>query len=263
MTTEIDGRTEIRGDKHLRYADGSWQPVPASLPEESALSLFVNGQEFVTIQCTPEKLNCMVLGFLIAQGLVSGQDDIAMMRICADELIADVRLKVPMVSPGRRVLTSGCGGGVSFDVSKSLSPLSSEHRVSPRQVLCAMSLLLQAEADRTEGRNRGVHRSALSDGDSLLVTAEDIGRHNTVDKIWGECILRKIPTADRILVTTGRISSEMLVKAVKMKIPVVASLNSATDRAVQLGANLGVTVVGYARGSRFTIFCGEERIVDA
>ncbi|MDO8568672.1 MAG: formate dehydrogenase accessory sulfurtransferase FdhD [Dehalococcoidales bacterium] len=263
MTIEVSRNTEISRTTHLRYADGSWDSVPATLPKESALSLFINGQEFVTIQCTPEELNCLVLGFLVSQGLVSGQDDIAMMRICTDEMIADLRLKVPVASTIRRVLTSGCGGGVSFNIGDSLSPVKSEQRVSPRQILSSMSMLLQAEADRADGRKRGVHLSALSDGDRLLVTAADIGRHNTLDKIWGECILRKIPTADRILVTTGRISSEMLGKAVRMRVPIVASLNSATDQAVELGAGLGVTVIGYARGSKFTVFCGKERIVHA
>ncbi len=250
-----------KSGEHSQYADRGWQPVSAALPDESELSLFVNGQEMIRILCTPEKLNCLVLGFLTTQGFTSDEGDISMIRICPDELIADVRLKGPAITPNRRVLTSGCGAGMSFDVPSSLSPIKSNCHFSPEQVLSSIRMLLQ---DNSEGRidnRRGVHRSALIDGSSLLVVAEDIGRHNTIDKIWGECILRRIPPADRILVSTGRISSEMLIKAVKMGVPVVASMNSATNRAVELGVKLGVTVIGYARGSQFTAFCGEERIV--
>ncbi len=188
MHTEVNSRIETGAHVHLKYVDGSWETVPAVLPQESALSLLLNGQDLVTIQCTPEKLNCLVIGYLASQGLVSSPDDIAMMSICPDELVADVRLKGAVVMPTRRVLTSGCGGGVSFDIGKSLSPVRSQLRVSSRQVLSAMGLLLRAEADNTDGRKKGVHLSALSDGDKLFAAAEDIGRHNTVDKVWGECI---------------------------------------------------------------------------
>ncbi len=260
MSIQVDSKTEINGDICRRYANGGWQYCKMILPKENALSLFINGQEMVTIQCTPEKLNCLVLGFLASQDLISSQDDITMMRICPDESTADVRLKRTVDMPTRRVLTSGCGGGTSFDIDKSLSPIRSDRRFSTLEVLSSMRLLLETKDQETGGRRKGLHVAALTNGKSLLVTAEDIGRHNTVDKVWGECLLRKIPTADQILVTTGRISSEMLLKAVRMKVPLVASFNSATDLAVELGSRLGVAIIGYASSSQFTVFCGNECI---
>ena len=91
--------------------------------------------------------------------------------------------------------------------------------------------------------------------------AEDIGRHNTLDKIMGECLVRRLPTQDGILLTTGRISSEMLLKAARMQVPVVVSRGSPTERAVSLGNELGITVIGYARGNRLSVFSGEERLL--
>jgi FdhD protein len=244
----------------LKYDGNGWRQIPDALPEEAVLALFVNGEELVEMQCTLTKVNCLVVGFLASQGLISSLDDIEMMRICEDELVADVRLKKPTVMPTRRVLTSGCGGGSNFDTGSGLAPVKSKILLSPQQVLACVNQLLAAENEAAARKNRGVHLSALSDGDVLLVKAEDIGRHNTVDKIWGECILRKIRTCDRVLITTGRISSEMVLKAVRMEVPVVISPNSATGRAVELARKLGVTIAGYARASGFTVFCGEEHI---
>ena len=106
----------------------------------------------------------------------------------------------------------------------------------------------------------GVHTSALSDTRNLLVVAEDIGRHNTLDKIRGECLMRGISTRDRLLLTTGRISSEMLLKAAKMQSPVVVSRHSPTERAVLLARELGITLVGHARGGRLLVYSHPERL---
>ncbi len=248
---------------YSQYATGEWQRVSGTLPDEMMLSLFVNEQELVTILCTPEKLNCLVIGYLRSEGFITCLDEISMMRICLEESLADVHLTHQLAAlPTTRILTSGCGSGVSFDSGMHLKPLSSNWCVSPARILSSLALLLKNPVNQMEngGRRRGVHASALSDGDTLLVRAEDIGRHNTLDKIWGECMLRQIPTEDLLLLTTGRISSEMLSKAAKMGVPVVASLNSATNRAVKLGADLGIAVVGYAHGKRLSVFSSEERL---
>src|SRR3990172_399107 len=204
---------------YSQYANGEWQRVSGKLPEEKLLSLFVNGQELVSILCTPEKLNCLVIGYLRSEGFIDNLDEIAMMRICVEESLADVQLTHQLpASPPKRVLTSGCGGGVSFELGDNVQPLRSKWRVSPTQILSSLkSLQRESQSQSTNGTiHRGVHVSALSDGDNIIVRSEDIGRHNTIDKIWGECMLRKIPTEDLLLLTTGRISSEMLSKTAKM-----------------------------------------------
>ncbi len=253
-----------RVESHAWYANGIWQRIACHLPEEQKLSIFVNGQELVNILCTPEKLNCLVAGFLRSEGFITDLDEIMMMRICVEESLADVRLTKEIAArPSGRTITSGCGGGITFDQSAHIRPLNSTLYVSPDQILSSVRLLLgnpKHEQENNEIR-KGVHVSALSDGNQLIVRAEDIGRHNTIDKIWGECMLTGIATADRLLVTTGRISSEMLLKAARMEIPVVASLNSATRRAVELGHDLGITVVGYVRGGRMSVYSHSQHII--
>ena len=249
-----------------QYVNGELQRISVRLPEEMLLSLFVNDQELVSILCTPEKLNCLVIGYLRSEGFIDSLDEIATMRVCLEESLADVQLTHQLdASPPRRILTSGCGGGVSFDLGGNVQPLSSNWCVSPYQILSSFKLLQrESQSQKVNGcRRRGVHVSALSDGDNIIVRAEDIGRHNTLDKIWGECMLRRIPTEDLLLLTTGRISSEMLSKTAKMGMPIVASINSATRRAVTLGADLGITVVGYARSSHLSVFSGEGRLMSA
>jgi FdhD protein len=245
-----------------RFVGGAWQVVTCTLPEEQTVSLFVNGDELVTILCTPEKMSCLVLGFLRSERLILGPKDIQMMRICLEESVAEVRLTGEVHLPTRRTITSGCGGGVAFDLGKGVRPVASTWEVTPQQILESMKWLseIPSEAVRAGSFRRGMHVSALSDGHRLLARAEDIGRHNTLDKIWGECMLTGVDTADGLLVTTGRISSEMLLKAAKMGTPVVASLNSATQRAQQLGDELGITTVGYARGEQFSVYSHPERI---
>jgi FdhD protein len=107
---------------------------------------------------------------------------------------------------------------------------------------------------------RGVHTSALGDGTHLLALAEDVGRHNTLDKIRGDCMMRGIPTRDSVLLSTGRISSEMMTKAAKMQVPIVVSRTSPTYLALELARAWNITLVGYAHAGEILVYCGMERI---
>lgn len=266
LSTVINDPTELgQGEQtqYSQYANGEWKRIPNKLPEESLITLFINDQELVSVLCTPEKLNCLTIGYLLSEGFISSMDEITMMRVCLDESLVEVRLshEVEMAAP-RRILTSGCGGGTTFREGIELPPLDSDRRVTPSQVLSSIKLLQERTEDNKKNGNirKGLHISALSDGDKLVIKSEDIGRHNTLDKIRGESVLTNTPTKDLILVTTGRISSEMLVKVALMEVPIIASINSATRRAVTIGAELGITIIGYARGNRFSVYCGENRL---
>jgi FdhD protein len=237
------------------------RPIEKPVVRETAWNVYVNGQELVTLLCTPTKLNFLVLGFLASEGIIGGLDDVAVLRVCADEgNIVDVRLtRKEVVQPKRRVLLSGCGGGVTFeDLEADHARLTSSLKVTPAQISKLMRDLHEsAEIYREAG---GTHASALSDGDRLLVFAEDVGRHNTLDKIRGECLYHGMATRDRILLTTGRISSEMVKKAIGMEVPIVVSRTSPTDLAVALADSWGITLVGYVRGRRMNIYTYPERV---
>jgi len=240
-----------------RFTDGGWARTTVHVASEMELTIYVNQQELVTILCTPTGLNYLVLGFLYAEGIISGLGDVALLRVCKDEALADVRLANPAYKlPAQRTLTSGCGGGATFTAQG--ERVASDLAVAPAAALSLMrQLQKQTELYRLSG---GVHTSALADSQNLLVVAEDIGRHNTLDKIQGECLMKGVPTKDRLLLTTGRVSSEMLLKAARMQAPVVVSRHSPTGSAVSLARELGITLAGYARGGRLLVYSYPERL---
>jgi FdhD protein len=240
-----------------RFSDEGWAKASSHLPSEMALAISVNRQELVTILCTPTKLKCLVLGFLYAEGIISGRGDVASMQVCEEESLADVTLSdAGYELPTKQTLTPGCGGGATFKTQG--QRIDSDLVARPKDVLSLMKKLQeQTKLYRLCG---GVHASALADTRNLLVVAEDIGRHNTLDKIQGECLLKGLRTRDRLLLSTGRISSEMLVKAAKMQVPVVVSRHSTTGAAVSLARDLGITLIGQARGSRLSVYSHPERL---
>ncbi|KUO73334.1 MAG: formate dehydrogenase family accessory protein FdhD [Desulfosporosinus sp. BRH_c37] len=240
-----------------RFSDEGWVRTSVHVPSEIELTIYINHLELVTIQCTPTKLNCLVLGFLYGEGIISDISDVVMLNICEEELQADVRLSNSKYKlPTQRILTSGCGGGSAFNTDG--QRIESDLVVTPMEVLSLMKKFQeQIDLDRLSG---GIHNSALSDTKNLLVVTVDIGRHNTLDKIHGECLARGLSTRDRLLLTTGRISSEMLLKAAKMQAPVVVSRHSPTGRAVSFARDLGITLIGYARGGRLLVYSHPERL---
>jgi FdhD protein len=257
-TTEVLAMESVAPDIPCdRFSNGGWVRTSAHVPGEMTFTIYVNRKELVTILCTPTKLNCLVLGFLYSEGIISGMGDVASMRVCEEESLADVMLSNPKYKlPTQRTLTSGCGGGVAFKTQG--QKIDSGLVVTPTEVLSLMKQFQQQmELYRLCG---GVHAAALSDTKNLLVTAEDIGRHNTLDKIQGECLLRRLSIRDGLLLSTGRVSSEMLLKAAKMQTPVIVSRTSPTGRAISLARELGITVVGYAHGSRLSVYSHPERL---
>jgi FdhD protein len=260
MTKTVDGlsTSDVTPIVTCNFFSGEeWRRETVAVPSEMPLTIFINGQEIATILCTPTRLPQLVLGFLYSEGIIATKQEVASLRVCEEEPIADVRLtKNEYTAPAKRTLTSGCGSGVSFGTQA--PRVDSNLVVTPEEVLSLMKQLYQQQDLFQSGG--GIHCSALCDRKQILVLAEDIGRHNTVDKIMGECLMRGLPTQDGILLTTGRISSEMLIKAARMQTPIVVSRGSPTERAIALGKELGITIIGYARGSRLSVFSGEDRL---
>jgi FdhD protein len=240
-----------------RFSDEGWIATSTHVPRETEITIYVDRREFVSILCTPRKLNFLVLGFLYSERIISRLDDVMMMRVCDEESEVDVRLSTPMSElPAKRRLTSGCGGGSTFTMEG--QRVDSDLVATPTEVLSLMKQL-QGQIDLNQ-QSGGIHTSALADTDGLLVVTEDIGRHNTLDKIQGECLTTGISTRDRLLLTTGRVSSEMLLKAARMQVPVVVSRHTPTGTAVSLAHDLGITLVGRVRGSRMWVYSHPERL---
>ncbi len=247
--------------RYEHYEGGARRPVDGAVVEEGLVRIHVNGRELATFMCTPHDLEHLALGFLRSEGIIQGLDDVRLLVPCPTRTCIDVWLRQADVElPRRAILTSGCGGGVTFDdLSQRVAPLTAVLRITPQQIEDGMHQLMAAAT--LYRLTRGVHTSALSDGQRLVAVAEDVGRHNTLDKLWGACLQRGIDPADHLLLATGRISSEMLNKAAKMRVPVVISHTSPTSLSVQLAQEWDMLLVGYARGNGFNVYAGQWRLI--
>ena len=244
----------------IYYAfSGDWHRIDGEVIEVVLVSLHVNGHELATIAATPIQHDRLALGFLANEGLITSMNEVRAVHVCPSGLCVDVWLTHEIESPRKRIFTSGCGGGVTFDdLTSTQTPLDSSTRL-PADQLCGLMAQLQGVA-RLYRRTRGVHTSALFRGTTLVSSGEDVGRHNTLDKIRGDCFLRGVDTRGGILVSTGRISSEMLNKAAKMGCPIVASLTSPTSLAVQLARAWNITLVGYLRRGKLLAYANGWRL---
>jgi FdhD protein len=243
-----------------KYSGGRFEPMDIPVVQERSLSLYVNGQELVTLLCTPSKLEALVVGFLSFEGIIRGLEDIQSLTVLDEDGYADVRLASDFLPPRRRVHTSGCGGGITFSLeTHSSAALEDNSSVDPTSLFPLIrELYLEAHSYR---ESRGIHAAALAEDGKLLIVTEDVGRHNAIDKVCGEAMLRGIPTIAKILLATGRISSEMLRKAAHMGTPIVVSRTSATTLSVELAKRLGLTLIGYVRGDSFYVYSHPERLV--
>jgi FdhD protein len=248
---------------YAQYKDGTWQDVEGAITEEGLVRIHVNGQELATFMCTPREQDELALGFLRSEGIIQSLSDVRRVVVCPNGSCVDVWLhqaEFEAPSPSRRIITSGCGGGITFDdLSARHPPLNTHASFRPEQIFAGMRDLYHAA--QLYHLTQGIHTSALSDGERLLLVAEDVGRHNTVDRLWGKALKQNISTEGLMLLATGRISSEMLGKAAKMGVPVVASRTSATSLSVALGQAWNITVIGYVRRNSLRVYTAPQRIL--
>jgi len=227
---------------------------------EASTTLTVNGEDWLTFLCTPLGLEDLAAGFLYTQGAIRSMDEIASLSVCANGSQVDAWLTHAVEKPRLWQKNSGCSGGLSAAELR-LNPL-------PADVLYARTAasLFQILADFHQAQqlyqvSGGVHASALFCDDNLQLSAEDIGRHNTLDKIAGQILRQGMCDGRRLLITTGRISLEMLQKAALIRSPFVLSRTSPTSASIQLADELGVTLIGYARSNGLKIYTHTEWVI--
>ena len=249
----------IRPASYAVYQHDAREEVEGGVIEEAQVCIFVNGQELATFMCSPIALEDLAFGFLKSEGIIDSLQDVRHYRLAASGTCVDIWLNKDFTPPSRKIITAGCGGGVTFDdLQQERAPLDSTLTVTPDQVSELMATMHQnAELYREV---RGVHTSALCDANGLILLAQDIGRHNTIDRLWGMALRQNVDTAGKILVASGRISSEMLSKAAKMGVPIVISRTSPTSLSVDLATAWNITVVGYCRGNKFRVYTAPQRI---
>ncbi|MBE0501269.1 MAG: formate dehydrogenase accessory sulfurtransferase FdhD [Desulfuromonadales bacterium] len=263
--------TEKKPQNIYQLKNGRLHPAHRHVVEEYPLRLRVNGRELATLICSPHQLNFLLVGFFRLQGFVESLDDIQSLGICADFGLAEVRLKGELPAELQPTLTSGCGTGISYNLPRQLRSDAPERlrKYTSDSLFRLMSQLAkQAEQYRSHG---GIHSAAIGDENGLLLFAEDIGRHNTFDRLAGEAWFKGIELHNKMLVTSGRVSTEMVAKAARLGIGLIASRTSATDKAIKLCEQAGITLIGYLRGETLEVYSrpqqlqittGKERIAD-
>jgi FdhD protein len=250
----------------INYRNGKFSTDEDFVVREAPVTLYLNEQEFVTLVCSPGELKELAVGFLCSEGVLLEREDLKNIVIDKNEGIIWVDTAAGSSLTQRmflkRYITSCCGRGRSsfyfINDTKGVAPVISDLVVNPQEIFCRSDLL--EEYSSVFRQTGGVHSAALCTRTEVVCFYEDIGRHNAVDKIFGRCFLEDISLADKILVFSGRISSEILIKVAKMGIPMIVSRSAPTELAIKIADELGITVVGFAREGRLNVYTRAERI---
>jgi FdhD protein len=256
--------TDPRLTEHVRGIDQTGAPVETAVTVERALTIFLNAQEIVTAMTINDYPEYLALGYLLNQNMISPDDVIS--GVDYDEELAVVVVRTERATNyeeklKKKVQTSGCAQGTVFgdlmEVIENAKLPAATLRTSWLYALAGKinttpSLYLEAGA---------IHGCVLAKEDRPLVYMEDVGRHNAIDKIAGWMFRHQVPAHDKIFYTTGRLTSEMVIKAVRMGIPIVVSRSGFTAWGVELARKANLTLIGRARGKRFVALAGENRIV--
>ncbi|MDD1742211.1 MAG: formate dehydrogenase accessory sulfurtransferase FdhD [Methanotrichaceae archaeon] len=241
---------------YLKLDQESAERSRHSVVEEVPLSVFVNGKHFITAMISPSMINEFVIGHFLSEGIINNLEDIESMEIQAD--VARLIIKNPLkIISSRRLIVSGCGGCASYLDESRLPKILSDFRVPKENIFWAINYISSSILHQATG---GVHSVGLFDHNGPICIAEDIGRHNALDKVIGFGLIKKISFAETYLASTGRISSEMALKCSMAGIPIIASRGATTSLAIEIAKRTGLTVAGFVRGRQMNIYTERQRI---
>ncbi|SES91526.1 FdhD protein [Salinibacillus kushneri] len=234
---------------------------------ELPITVVVNGEEFATMVCTPGDLHDLVIGFLASEGIILFYDEIKSIDIDEDAgfIYVDLHKSLPedTTSHSKRFIGSCCGKSRQFyfksDVKTAKTVLSRMMITVDQSLSLMKEMQKQSEHFHLTG---GVHNAALCTLDEMVAIRTDIGRHNALDKIYGHVLENKIPLSDKLIVFSGRISSEVLLKISKIGVGILISKSAPTDLALNLAHDLNITAIGFARGNKMNIYTHPERLLD-
>lgn len=248
----------------FKYVDGKRVEANDVVVREFPLTIFVNEIEIATVVCSPNDLKELGVGFLLSEGLIRSLHDIIDIECQEKEGLLNFKISSSM-SPTdsflRRNIASCCGKGRAglyfINDAKQVTAVDSSGSFQQEFLLKQMaSLEKNSEVFKLTG---GVHSAALAD-QSLILMYEDIGRHNAIDKVLGAMILQQLDSADKCLILSGRVSSEIVIKAARANIPLVLSRAAPTDLAIDLAEELNITLIGFVRENKLNIYSHYERV---
>jgi FdhD protein len=252
----------------IRFGNGQAEQLEDHIITEYTVTVKMNGQEFVTMVCTPEYIEDMVVGFLASEGVIRNLEDIE--DIWTQEREGYVHVKTAKLNPfyqklqGKRYITSCCGvcrQGFVFATDALTAKKMSGNHVKISVEDCFRLMKEMQESAKVFQQTGGVHNAALCEQNGPVLMRMDIGRHNALDKIYGYCIKNKVPMDDKVIVFSGRISSEILLKVAKIGCAVVLSKSAPTELALKLAEHLGITTIGFIRNNSMNVYTHPERII--
>jgi len=233
---------------------------------EYPLTIYVNDEEWITLLCSGKDQYYLAVGFMYSEGIVKSIDDIESWHMNQEEgkIYLNVKENIELRNKmkGKRTITTGCGKGtVFYDVLDALTtkPITNNMRINPELIIeKASEFQKQSQLFIETG---GVHACALYERDTMLCFHEDIGRHNALDKVIGQMLASNIAVEEGWLLVSGRISSEIVIKASRLNIGLLASRSAPTNLAVEIAGKIQLTLIGFARGNRFNLYTGGERLL--
>ncbi|WP_079509319.1 formate dehydrogenase accessory sulfurtransferase FdhD [Mesobacillus jeotgali] len=254
----------------LRFGNGQAERLEDSIVTEFTVTVKINGDELVTMVCTPDFIEEMVIGYLASEGIIKSYADIENLWIQEKEGFVHVKTaksnSVYKNLQGKRYLSSCCGASRSAFVfatdartAKKLHEVNTEIEVED----CFRLMKEMQDSAQLFQNTGGVHNASLCSLFGPVVSRMDIGRHNALDKIYGYCLKNEISIHDKVIVFSGRISSEILLKVAKIGCPIVLSKSAPTELALKLADELGITTIGFIRNGSLNVYTHPERIAEA
>ncbi|MCX6689561.1 MAG: formate dehydrogenase accessory sulfurtransferase FdhD [Methanoregula sp.] len=232
--------------------------TPHEVVVEDPIAVFVNGRHAVTAVMSPVELEDFVTGYLFTEQIIKGVDEIESIKIEKNRISVITTNLFKVLGPKKTIL-SGCGGSTSYIDAAKLPKIQSPLTISADAIRDAQRSLPDSEVHRTTG---GIHMVALLNRKQVITIAEDIGRHNAVDRVIGYGLRHHVDFSQTYVISSGRISSEMVRKCLIANIPIVVSRSATTTLAVEIAQETGLTVIAFARGGKMNIYTHPERIVD-
>ncbi|MFB4159916.1 formate dehydrogenase accessory sulfurtransferase FdhD [Geomicrobium sp. JSM 1781026] len=254
----------------VRFHGDQRETVQDTIASEMPVTIKINGEEFVTLICSPTYIEDMAIGFLASEGVISGYSDVKTLRVDEGEGFVHIYLhkeisRLHQDMQTKRYITSCCGMSrqsliFAADAKTAKTMHSRNVQITSGQCYALMEAL-QKRADVFK-HTGGVHNAAIATTDDIALMRLDIGRHNALDKLYGHCLRTNISLENKLLIFSGRLSSEIVLKAAKIGCEMILSKSAPTERALEIAEELEITAIGFIRKQSMNVYTIPERVVN-
>ncbi|MBE9467126.1 MAG: formate dehydrogenase accessory sulfurtransferase FdhD [Bacteroidetes bacterium] len=250
----------------IKIKGASQETITDVVTEEISLRIDVNNNEIATLLSSKENLYELTIGYLFSSEIIKNIDDIEqhnVFSLTSNDFVSNITTKELVQfqkSGNKKVKSVGCGDAYSFvKENYKIKEFANNLKIKTTEI-ADMMRAFQSES-KVFQKTGGVHSSAIVENNEIIVFREDIGRHNAIDKVIGNLLINKFSFDNKIILTSGRISSEILHKIIMCKIPILVSRSAPTNKAIKICRNLNITLIGFVRGDKMNIYSGQQRII--